>query len=33
MTVVALIDVGVGNTLSLRALGQGPSWDKGIPLF
>ena len=31
-TIVALIDVGVGNTLSIRGQGPGLTWEKGIPL-
>lgn len=30
--IVALIDVGFGNTLYIRGEGPGLSWEKGIPL-
>ncbi len=30
--IVALIDVGFGNTLYLRGEGPGLSWDVGVPL-
>jgi hypothetical protein len=31
-TVVAKIDVGLGNTLFIRGQGDGLSWDRGTPL-
>ncbi len=31
-TISAKIDIGFGNTLFLRGVGPGLSWDKGIPL-
>jgi hypothetical protein len=31
-TIVAAIDVGFGNHLTLRGEGAGLSWDKGLPL-
>jgi len=30
--IIALIDVGFGNTLYVRGEGPGLSWDKGVPL-
>lgn len=30
--IVALIDVGFGNTLYIRGEGPGLSWEKGVPL-
>lgn len=31
-TIVAAIDVGFGNSLSLRGEGPGLSWDSGLPM-
>lgn len=31
-TIVAAVDVGFGNTLTLRGEGPGLSWDVGVPL-
>ncbi len=31
-SVVALIDVGFGNTLYIRGEGPGLSWDRGLPM-
>lgn len=31
-TIVAAIDVGFGNHLTLRGVGPGLSWDSGVPL-
>ena len=31
-TIVAAIDVGFGNTLTLRGEGPGLSWERGVPL-
>ena len=31
-TIVAAIDVGFGNSLTLRGQGPGLSWDAGVPL-
>lgn len=31
-TIVAAIDVGFGNRLTLRGVGPGLSWDYGVPL-
>lgn len=31
-TIVAAVDVGFGNTLTLRGSGPGLSWDVGLPL-
>lgn len=31
-TITALVDVGFGNTLSLRGEGPGLSWEKGLTL-
>lgn len=30
--VIAQVDVGFGNTLSIRGLGAGLSWEKGLPM-
>lgn len=31
-TIIAVLDVGFGNTLFLRGQGPGLSWDQGIPM-
>lgn len=31
-TIIAVLDVGFGNTLFLRGQGPGLSWDRGIPM-
>lgn len=31
-TIIAVLDVGFGNTLFIRGQGPGLSWDKGIPM-
>jgi hypothetical protein len=31
-TIVAAVDVGFGNTLTLRGTGPGLSWDAGVPM-
>lgn len=31
-TIIAVLDVGFGNTLFIRGQGPGLSWDQGIPM-
>lgn len=31
-TIIAVLDVGFGNTLFIRGQGPGLSWDRGIPM-